>query len=154
MGNNDKAEYTIATLGSHSALQILKGAKDEGFKTLIVTTHDREDFYKRFKFIDKILTVKSFAQYQKIEDHLKSENVILIPHGSFVAYLGAENNKKIQIPYFGTTAVLDWESDRDMQRQWLMKAGINVPRQFDDIDEVHYPVIVKTYGAAGGKGYF
>ena len=26
--------YTIATLGSHSALQILKGAHDEGFKTL------------------------------------------------------------------------------------------------------------------------
>ena len=28
--------YTIATLGSHSALQILKGAHDEGFKTLAV----------------------------------------------------------------------------------------------------------------------
>ena len=27
---------TIATLGSHSALQILKGAKDEGFNTLLV----------------------------------------------------------------------------------------------------------------------
>jgi 5-formaminoimidazole-4-carboxamide-1-(beta)-D-ribofuranosyl 5'-monophosphate synthetase len=27
--------FTIATLGSHSALQILKGAKDEGFKTLV-----------------------------------------------------------------------------------------------------------------------
>ena len=26
--------YTIATLGSHSALQILKGAHDEGFRTL------------------------------------------------------------------------------------------------------------------------
>jgi 5-formaminoimidazole-4-carboxamide-1-beta-D-ribofuranosyl 5'-monophosphate synthetase len=28
--------YTIATLGSHSALQILKGAHDEGFKTLAI----------------------------------------------------------------------------------------------------------------------
>lgn len=28
---------TIVTLGSHSALQILKGAKEEGFRTLILT---------------------------------------------------------------------------------------------------------------------
>jgi len=161
--NSDKAEsrtesvrdeYTIATLGSHSALQILKGAKDEGFRTLIVSPIDREDFYKRFKFIDKILTVKSFSEYQKIESQLKNENVILIPHGSFVAYLGAENNKKIQIPYFGNKSVLDFEQDRQMQRDWLKKAGINLPRQFDDIEDVTFPVIVKTYGAAGGKGYF
>lgn len=147
-------KYTIATLGSHSALQILKGAKDEGFKTLIVSTIDRVDFYKRFKFIDKILTVKSFSEYEKIESQLKEENVILIPHGSFVAYLGAENNKKIAVPYFGNKAVLDFEQDRIMQRDWLKKAGINVPRQFDDLEDVTYPVIVKTYGAAGGKGYF
>lgn len=154
MGTNNTAKYTIATLGSHSALQILKGAKDEAFQTLIVSTHDRADFYKRFKFIDKILTVKSFSEYQKIENQLRDENVILIPHGSFVAYLGAENNKKIKIPYFGNKSVLDWEQDRQMQREWLKKAGINVPRQFDDLEEVTYPVIVKTYGAAGGKGYF
>lgn len=154
MDKNQASKYTIATLGSHSALQILHGAKKEAFKTLIVTTRDRKDFYKRFKFIDKILTVKSFSEYKKIESQLKDENVILIPHGSFVAYLGAENNKKIQVPYFGNKSVLDWEQDRQMQREWLMKAGINVPRQFDDLDEVTYPVIVKTYGAAGGKGYF
>ncbi|MBV8601178.1 MAG: DUF1246 domain-containing protein, partial [Candidatus Eremiobacteraeota bacterium] len=29
--------YTIATLGSHSALQILKGAHDEGFRTLAIS---------------------------------------------------------------------------------------------------------------------
>lgn len=154
MKSTNTSKYTIATLGSHSALQILKGARDEGFKTLIVTTHDRKDFYQRFKFIDKILTVKSFSEYKKIESQLRQENVILIPHGSFVAYLGAENNKKIQVPYFGNKSVLDFEQDRSLQREWLMKAGINVPRQFEDIDEVHYPVIVKTYGAAGGKGYF
>ena len=45
---------TIATLGSHSALQILKGAKDEGFNTLLVCEEKRLSLYKRFKFIDKI----------------------------------------------------------------------------------------------------
>ena len=77
MGNDDTGNVTIATLGSHSALQILKGAHDEGFKTLIVSPLDRQDFYRRFKFIDKILTVKSLSEYEKIESSLKEENVIL-----------------------------------------------------------------------------
>ena len=34
--------YTIATLGSHSALQILKGAHDEGFKTLAIANRATE----------------------------------------------------------------------------------------------------------------
>ncbi len=148
------SDYTVATLGSHSSLQILHGAKQEGFKTLIVTTHERESFYKRFKFIDTILTVPHFSQFKKVESDLKSKNVILVPHGSFVAYLGTENNKKLKIPYFGNKAVLDWEGDRSMQREWLMHARIPMPKQFDDLNDVTYPVIVKTYGAAGGKGYF
>lgn len=155
MGDNKNiAKYTIATLGSHSALQILKGAKDEGFKTLVVSSKDRESFYKRFKFIDEIVLVKNYGEYSKIEAHIKEKNAILIPHGSFVAYLGTENNKKIKIPYFGNKDVLDWEGDRSMQRTWLKEANINVPRQFEDLEDITYPVIVKTYGAAGGKGYF
>ena len=43
---------SIATLGSHCALQVLKGAKDEGLKTLIVCEKRREKLYKRFNFID------------------------------------------------------------------------------------------------------
>lgn len=148
------SDYTIATLGSHSSLQILHGAKQEGFKTLIVTTNERESFYNRFKFINKIITVKHFNQFKKIEDQLKNKPIILVPHGSFVAYLGTENNKKLKIPYYGNKSVLDWEGDRSMQREWLMHARINMPKQFNDLPDVRYPVIVKTYGAAGGKGYF
>ena len=32
----DKSEITIATLGSHTSLHILQGAKEEGFRTAIV----------------------------------------------------------------------------------------------------------------------
>ena len=54
---------TIATLGSHSALQILKGAKDEGFNTLLICEEKRLSLYKRFKFIDKILTIKNYNEF-------------------------------------------------------------------------------------------
>lgn len=146
--------YTIATLGSHSALQILKGAKDEGFETLVITTKDKSSFHKRFSFIDKIIEIPSYTDFPKLEKELIKKNVILIPHGSFVAYLGMEENKKMKVNYFGNKAVLDFESDRQMQRKWLIDANINVPRQFKDINDISYPVIVKSYGAVGGKGYF
>lgn len=151
--NSDK-QYTIATLGSHSALQILKGAKDEGFKTLVVTTKKNEDFYKRFQFIDTVKSIPQYKDFPKVEIDLRKKNTIIIPHGSFVAYLGQERNKSMKIPYFGNKAVLDWEEDRLLQRDWLQKAAINVPKQFTSIEDcTTYPVIIKTYGAAGGKGY-
>ena len=34
--NYDKENITIATLGSHTSLHILRGAKDEGFRTAVV----------------------------------------------------------------------------------------------------------------------
>ncbi|MCS5528445.1 MAG: DUF1246 domain-containing protein, partial [Nitrosopumilus sp.] len=51
---------SVATLGSHCALQLLKGAKDEGLETLLICEKKRENLYKRFKFIDKIILVNSF----------------------------------------------------------------------------------------------
>lgn len=146
--------YTIATLGSHSALQILKGAKEEDFKTLVITTRDRLTFYQRFPFIDKAIAIETFADFPKIEDQFTKKNIIIVPHGSFITYLGLEKNRAMRLPYFGNKKVLDWESNRRRQRQWLVESHVNVPRQFDDIDDIDYPVIVKSYGADGGKGYF
>ncbi len=150
--NNKK--YIIATLGSHSALQILKGAKDEGFKTLIITTPNRMEFYKTFPFIDEFMEIQSYSEFPKIENQLIEKNVILIPHGSFVAYLGFGENKNMKVLYYGNKHVLDWEEDRLKQREWMEHAKINVPKQFKKVDDINYPVIVKSYGAAGGKGYF
>ncbi len=146
---------TIVTLGSHSALQILKGAKDEGFKTAVVCTPDRILLYSSYQnFIDEIILIKKWSDFPKLEKELLKRNCIIIPHGSFVAYLGMDENKKMKVPYFGNKKVLDWEENRKMQREWMEKAGIKVPRRFKKGDKTDRPVIVKSYGAAGGKGYF
>src|SRR5882724_443107 len=147
-------KYIIATLGSHSALQILKGAKDEGFQTLIIITAEREKFYRTFPFIDEFILLNSFGDFPSIEKQLIKKNVILVPHGSFVAYLGAEKNRTMKVMYYGNKKVLDWEEDRLKQRAWMQKANINMPKQFKTIGDINYPVIVKSYGAAGGRGYF
>jgi 5-formaminoimidazole-4-carboxamide-1-(beta)-D-ribofuranosyl 5'-monophosphate synthetase len=144
---------TIATLGSHSALQILKGAKDEGFRTALVALGEKTNFYRRFSFIDTIIGIHSYAEFPVVETQLKKLNAILIPHGSFVAYLGKEGNKKISVPYFGNKKVLDWEEDRSLQRKWIETAHITMPAEYSKND-IKFPVIVKSFGAAGGFGYF
>ena len=146
--------YAIATIASHSCLQILKGAKDEGFTTLAVATKKATPFYQTFPFIDKIITIDTYTEFPKIENELIKKNAIVIPHGSFVAYLGFEENKKMKTLYFGNKDVLDWESDRKRQREWMVQAKINVPRKFETSSDIDAPVMVKSYGAAGGKGYF
>ena len=145
--------YTIATLGSHSALQILKGAHDEGFRTLAIASRETERLYSSFAFIDEVITIQKYSDFMGLVPELEKRKIIIVPHGSFVAYLSLEEHKKMTIPYFGNKAVLDWEASRELQRDWLLRAGLKLPRQFKTGAEIDRPVIVKLYGAQGGKGY-
>jgi 5-formaminoimidazole-4-carboxamide-1-(beta)-D-ribofuranosyl 5'-monophosphate synthetase len=145
--------YTIATLGSHSALQILKGGHDEGFKTLAIANEETQRLYRSFAFIDEVITIERYSDFMALVPELEKRKIIIVPHGSFVAYLSLEEHKKMNIPYFGNKAVLDWEASRELQRQWLLRAGLKLPRQFKTGAEIDRPVIVKLYGAQGGKGY-
>ena len=63
----------IATLGSHCSLQVLKGAKDEGLKTILVCEKKREKLYRRFPFIDELIMVDSFKEVldQKLKKLLR-----------------------------------------------------------------------------------
>jgi 5-formaminoimidazole-4-carboxamide-1-(beta)-D-ribofuranosyl 5'-monophosphate synthetase len=144
----------IATLGSHSALQILKGARDEGVRNLVICAGQSAALYRRYGFVDEIVEVPRYADYPGLEDDLIARGAVVIPHGSFVAYLGREENEAMRAAYYGNKAVLRWEGDRDLQRSWLEHAGVPVPREFACPDAVDaWPVMVKGHGAAGGSGY-
>jgi 5-formaminoimidazole-4-carboxamide-1-(beta)-D-ribofuranosyl 5'-monophosphate synthetase len=146
--------YRIATLGSHSALQILKGAKDEGFKTIAICEKDRTMPYKHFKVADEIITLKSFNELPKIVKKLNEKNAILIPHATFIDLFRQETIEKLKVNYFGNRKILGWEADRTKQREWLKKAGLTLPKIFKTPEEIDRPVIIKFYGARGGKGFF
>jgi 5-formaminoimidazole-4-carboxamide-1-(beta)-D-ribofuranosyl 5'-monophosphate synthetase len=145
--------YTIATLGSHSALQILKGAHDEGFNTLAIANRETERLYRSFAFVDEVIVLEKYEDFSGLVPELERRKIIIVPHGSFVAYVPLEEHKRMPIPYFGNKAILDWEASRELQRQWLTRAGLRLPRQFTTGAEIDRPVIVKLYGALGGKGY-
>ncbi len=146
--------YKIATLGSHSALQILKGAQQEGFSTICVCIKGREKPYQQFKVADKIISIKNFNEFEKVQDQLIKENAILIPHASFITYMGFERIENLKVPYFGNKKILKWESDRTIERRWLKQAGLKLPKIFRKPEDINKPVIVKFHGADGGKGYF
>ena len=55
---------------------------------------------------------------------------------------------------YGNRAVLGWESDRRKERDWLESAGVTMPKLYEDSSEITGRVIVKYYGAKGGKGFF
>lgn len=145
----------VTTLGSHSALQILKGAHDEGLPCAVVATRGRDALYRRYPFIDEVIAVDRYADFEGLQEQLGARGSVIVPHGSFVAYLGEAVNARIRLPYYGSREVLRWEGDRALQRRWLEAADIPMPRELEDpaaIDE--WPVLVKTDGAAGGSGYF
>ncbi len=150
----DTKKYKIATLGSHTALQILKGAKQEGFETIVICKRGKEKPYQSYGVADEIIIVDDYMEFFDLEDRLIEENAIIIPHGSFVAYLGHANVKKIRAMHYGNKDILEWESDRSMERKWLLDAGIKLPMIFDKPEDIDRPVIIKFHGAHGGKGYF
>jgi len=145
--------YTIATIGSHSALQILKGAKDEGFKTLLFTLKENLEFYRKYSFIDEFEILKNYGDLLKIEPKFITRNIVMIPHGSFVAYLGKEFDRKTGFKYFGNKKILEAEADRLIQDKWLKLAAVKTPQIYTSDKAVDRPVIVKAFGAKGGFGY-
>ena len=147
---------SVATLGSHCALQVLKGAKDEGLGTVLVCEKKREKLYKRFPFIDELVIVDSFKEIleEKCQSILKARDSVLIPHGTLIAQMDSDEIESIKTPMFGNKWILRWEANRERKEELMRKADLPVPKPVADPKDIDKLVIVKRQGAAGGKGYF
>lgn len=147
---------TIATLGSHCALQVLKGAKDEGLKTLLVCEKKRASLYERFGFIDSMIMVDSFSEFlhDGIQAKLKKAQAVVIPHGTLISQMSSDQIEKISAPIFGNKWILRWEADRGLKQRLMEEAGLKTPRPVASKDEIKGLCIVKLHGAAGGRGYY
>ena len=146
----------IATLGSHCSLQVLKGAKDEGIKSILVCEKKREKLYQRFNFIDELILVDSFNEIldEKCNSILEKNNSILIPHGTLISQMSSSEIESLKIPVFGNKSILRWESDRELKEKMMLEAKLNIPKSVSSPKEINKLVIAKRQGAAGGKGYF
>jgi 5-formaminoimidazole-4-carboxamide-1-(beta)-D-ribofuranosyl 5'-monophosphate synthetase len=155
----DKENITIGAIGSHSALDIADGAKEEGFRTLIVAQKGREKTYaKYFKekttkdgltkgFIDEVIILEKFGKIIDIQEELRKRNVIFIPNRSFVVYTGIDRvENEFPVPLFGSRNLLrSEERSEEKSYYWLLeKADLPYPEPVkpEEIDDVGL-VIVK-----------
>jgi len=143
--------FKIATICSHSSLQIFKGAREEGIKTIGIVQKDKRKLYESFPLgkPDMFIEVDDYRDIPA--ERLVEEEAIIIPHGSFVEYVG-KSFDDLAVPVFGNRASLVWERSRDKMLQWIRKAGIRTPRILKP-KEIDGPVLVKFPGAKGGRGY-
>lgn len=154
---HDLGDIHIATICSHSSLQIFHGAKREGFKTVGIVEERRRWFYDSFRhLIDELVVVKSWKELcdDAVINRLTKLNSIFVPHGSVVEYVGLDCCKELPIPMFGLRGLLEVEANQHKKMELLRRAGIPIPKEYEVGSEVDRLVIVKLPGAKGGRGYF
>ncbi len=157
LGKYDTGKLAIGTLGSHSSLNIFKGAREEGFRTVCICKEKDAIMYKKFPLVEELIIVKDFTELlsEALQEKLRKLNVVLIPHGSFTAYLSTkELTDSLLVPMFGNRELLHWEANRKEQEEWLRKAGLRLPATFKTPEDIDRLIIAKLPGAKGGRGYF
>ena len=147
----DPKEVKIGVLGSHSALEMGHGAKQEGFEVVVVCQKGREKTYtKHYKnLFDHSMLLDKFVDMirQENQDKLRELNTLFVPNRSFSVYVGYDNiEKKYSVPILGNRYMLRSEERNVPRNQYylLKKAGIKMPKIFRSYEEIDKLVIVKV----------
>jgi 5-formaminoimidazole-4-carboxamide-1-(beta)-D-ribofuranosyl 5'-monophosphate synthetase len=159
----DKKNITIGVLGGHSALDVCRGAKKHGFKTIAVCQKGREKTYTKYYktrsdgrgCIDETIVLDKFLDItkEKVQEELRNKNTIFIHNRYFWVYFDfkdIENN--FLVPIFGSRSMLKLE-ERDVpknQYYLLEKAGIRFPKIYKSPRDIDRLVIVKVSEAIRG----
>lgn len=138
----------LSTIASHSSLQMLLGAKDEGFRTRLYVKPERKAFYASTGLADDLVVTEDMSA-------ILEDDGIIIPHGSFVAYLGLKAIEKAEARFFGNRRFLKWETTFELQDRALDEAGIPRVRVIEPEDvEPEKLYFVRIEGPRGGSGHF
>ena len=147
---NEYTDLRIGVLGSHSALEIMDGAKDENFDTIVFCQKGRETPYQRFSRIaNEIKVLKKFSDMSSIKNQkmLRDTNTLVVPHRSLTAYLGYKTiENSFKVPIFGNRALFQAEERNNKKNQYylLRKAGLKHPKIFKNPKDINRPSIVKV----------
>lgn len=146
-------DVTVGTIGSHSALEIMDGAKDENLKTICICQKGRELPYRRFKRLaDEIILLDKFSDiiYPENQEKLRQSNTIMVAHRAFTAYLGYDNiENNLRVPVFGNRLLLRAEERTAPRNQYylLEKSGIRHPKLYHKPSDIDGPAMIKVQEA-------
>lgn len=137
----------IAVLASHSALDVLDGAREEGFKTVAVARRGRERAYREFPVVDHLIVLDDYAEMAgaHVQEKLMQMDAVFIPNRSFAVYVGYDRiENEFKVPVFGNKFLLRWEERAGEASYYrlLDAAGVKRPRTYS-LEEADGPVLVK-----------
>ncbi|MGZ4892094.1 MAG: DUF1297 domain-containing protein [Halobacteriota archaeon] len=158
----DKRDLTIGVLGSHSALDVCDGARDEGLPNVVVCQKGRDTLYTNYYksrevnglhkgMVDETLVLDKFDAIlnESVQRELIKRNTLFIPNRSFVVYSGVRRvEDEFSLPLVGTRDMLKMEN-RETEREnyyWVsQQAGIPIPKQYTSKDDIDTLVMVKLH---------
>jgi 5-formaminoimidazole-4-carboxamide-1-(beta)-D-ribofuranosyl 5'-monophosphate synthetase len=149
-------DITVGTLGGHSALDVCRGAKDEGLRTVVVCQKGREKTYAQHYrsrdergIVDEIIVVDHFKDIVKsdVQKKLRELNTVFVHSRYFWVYCNFDEiEKKFEVPIFGTRALVRKEERDESKNQYFLleEAKIATPKRFTDARKIDRLVLVKT----------
>jgi len=164
LGALDPERLTVATLGSHSALEVCRGAKAHGFGTVVVTQRGRDRTYSHhfaardgLGCVDEVIALARFRDLlgREAQNRLRERHAVFVPHRSFEVYLDSDYDAiehAFRVPMFGNRFLLRIEEREMVPNQYdlLDEADIRHPRLFASPDQIDRPVLVKVLEAERG----
>lgn len=156
-------KVTAGVLGSHSALDVLDGANQEGIPSLVVTQKGRDAAYSKYfrrvkdssgstvrGFVDDIMRLDRFSDIMKKEkrEELRKRHVLFVPNRSFSSYCTLDDIEgQFDVPLFGSRSMLRSEEREEKENYYslLQKGGLPYPEQITDPSDIDSLVMVKMH---------
>ncbi len=157
----DLSKITIATIGSHSALDICDGAVEEHFKTLAICQSGREKIYTTYfkterekdgrslrGMIDEVFILEKFKDMLLPENQKKllEKNVLFVPNRALTSYIDIDSiENDFRVPIVGSRNLLrSEERGEEKNYYWLLeKAHLPYPEKLSSPKDINELVIVK-----------
>jgi len=161
--NYDLNDITIGVLGGHSGLDVSRGAKKHGFRTLAVCQKGRERTYTKYYktrsdgrgCIDETIVLDRFSDIinPDVQEQLREKNTLFVHNRYFWVYFDFKDiEQKFKVPIYGTRGMVKLE-ERDVpknQYYLLDKAKIRYPQIIKRPEDIDRLVIVKVNEAIRG----
>ena len=151
----------VASVGSHSALDIADGASSEGFRTLVLAAEGRDRTYSQYfrtrrdaagrpvrGCVDEVWTYPSFTELASpgAQERMRQHHVLLVPNRALSSYLdSAVIEGALRVPVVGSRALLRIEerTERENYYTLLEAAGIPTPARVAGPEAIDTLSIVK-----------
>jgi 5-formaminoimidazole-4-carboxamide-1-(beta)-D-ribofuranosyl 5'-monophosphate synthetase len=152
----------VATVGSHSALDVADGAVTEGLVSLVLAETGRDATYSRYFLtvrsptgdrvrgcVDEVWVLPKFAQLATpaSQERLRARGALLVPNRALSSYVPLDTiENDLRVPIVGSRAMLRIEerTERDNYYTLLESAGIPTPERLSGPDAIDGLAMVKV----------